>query len=95
MHEPDESETEFPPLPPPPPMTTEQRAQAEAAIQAALAREARLALVLGNEGDGLDPATIAACDCAVRIPMARGVDSLNVAAASAVAFWTLAALKPR
>ncbi|MCI9262175.1 RNA methyltransferase [uncultured Adlercreutzia sp.] len=49
----------------------------------------RLALVLGTEGDGLAPATIAACDYTVRIPMAHGVDSLNVAAASAVAFWEL------
>ncbi len=47
----------------------------------------RLALVLGTEGDGLAPATIAACDFTVRIPMHHGVDSLNVAAASAVAFW--------
>ncbi|WP_394355964.1 TrmH family RNA methyltransferase [Adlercreutzia shanghongiae] len=46
-----------------------------------------LALVLGTEGDGLAPATIAACDFTVRIPMHHGVDSLNVAAASAVAFW--------
>ena len=53
----------------------------------ALAARPKLALVLGNEGDGLSPATLAACDCAVRIPMARGVDSLNVAAAAAVAFW--------
>ena len=49
----------------------------------------KLAVVLGTEGDGLAPATIAACDFSVRIPMARGVDSLNVAAASAVAFWEL------
>ena len=49
----------------------------------------RLALVLGTEGDGLSKETIAACDFAVRIPMARGVDSLNVAAAAAVAFWEL------
>jgi tRNA G18 (ribose-2'-O)-methylase SpoU len=47
----------------------------------------RLALVLGAEGDGLGPATVAAADLVVRIPMAGGVDSLNVAAASAVAFW--------
>lgn len=47
----------------------------------------RLALVLGTEGDGLAPATLAAADAVVRIPMAAGVDSLNVAAASAVAFW--------
>ena len=49
----------------------------------------RLAIVLGTEGDGLSKATIAACDYAVKIPMAHGVDSLNVAAASAVAFWEL------
>jgi tRNA G18 (ribose-2'-O)-methylase SpoU len=47
----------------------------------------RLALVLGTEGDGLRPATVAAADVVVRIPMAGGVDSLNVAAAAAVAFW--------
>lgn len=47
----------------------------------------RLALVLGAEGDGLRPATVAAADLVVRIPMSGGVDSLNVAAASAVAFW--------
>ena len=47
----------------------------------------KLALVLGTEGDGLATATIATCDYTVRIPMAHGVDSLNVAAASAVAFW--------
>lgn len=49
----------------------------------------RLAVVLGTEGDGLAPETIARCDYTVRIPMAHGVDSLNVAAASAVAFWAL------
>ncbi len=54
-----------------------------------LARAARLALVLGTEGDGLAAETIAACDCSVKIPMARGVDSLNVGAAAAVAFWQL------
>lgn len=47
----------------------------------------RLALLLGTEGDGLKARTIAACDYTVRIPMDHGVDSLNVAAASAVAFW--------
>lgn len=47
----------------------------------------RLALVLGAEGDGLKPETVAAADLTVRIPMAGGVDSLNVAAAGAVAFW--------
>ena len=54
-----------------------------------LAAEDRLAIVLGTEGDGLAPATIAQCDYTVRIPMHHGVDSLNVAAASAVAFWEL------
>ena len=49
----------------------------------------RLALALGAEGDGLRPGSIDGCDAAVRIPMANGVDSLNVAAASAVAFWQL------
>ena len=49
----------------------------------------RLALLLGTEGNGLRPETIAACDHTVRIPMRRGVDSLNVAAAGAVAFWQL------
>lgn len=49
----------------------------------------RLALVLGTEGDGLGARTIAHADLAVRIPMTAGVDSLNVAAASAVAFWAL------
>ena len=47
----------------------------------------RLAIVLGAEGDGLRPDTVARCDYTVRIPMSHGVDSLNVAAASAVAFW--------
>ena len=51
----------------------------------------RLAVVLGAEGDGLAKATVAACDYTVRIPMQHGVDSLNVAAASAVAFWQLRA----
>ena len=54
-----------------------------------LKRCEKLALVLGTEGDGLSQHTIAACDYTVRIPMAHGVDSLNVAAASAVAFWEL------
>ena len=49
----------------------------------------RLAVVLGTEGDGLADATIAGCDYTVKIPMYHGVDSLNVAAASAVAFWEL------
>lgn len=56
-----------------------------------LAGQERLALVLGAEGDGLALDTIARCDCTVRIPMRAGVDSLNVAAASAVAFWELRA----
>ena len=51
----------------------------------------RLAVVLGSEGDGLAEETIAACDYTVKIPMQSGVDSLNVAAASAVAFWELTA----
>ena len=55
----------------------------------ALCDEEKLAIVLGSEGDGLAPATIACCDYTVRIPMSHGVDSLNVAAASAVAFWQL------
>lgn len=54
-----------------------------------LMAEPRLAVVLGTEGDGLAESTIARCDYTVRIPMAHGVDSLNVAAASAVAFWQL------
>lgn len=54
-----------------------------------LASEERLALVFGTEGDGLAPATIASCDYTVKIPMSHGVDSLNVAAATAVAFWQL------
>ena len=49
----------------------------------------RLAIVLGTEGDGLSRESIAACDYAVKIPMAHGVDSLNVGAAAAVAFWEL------
>ncbi len=49
----------------------------------------KLALVLGTEGDGLRSSTIASCDYTVKIPMAHDVDSLNVAAASAVAFWEL------
>ena len=55
----------------------------------ALSREERLAVILGAEGDGLAAATIADCDYTVRIPMLHGVDSLNVAAAGAVAFWQL------
>lgn len=55
----------------------------------ALAQTDRLAIVLGTEGDGLLPQTVAQCDDTVCIPMAHGVDSLNVAAAGAVAFWAL------
>ncbi len=54
-----------------------------------LMTEEKLAIILGTEGDGLATATIADCDYTVRIPMSHGVDSLNVAAASAVAFWQL------
>ena len=54
-----------------------------------LMAEEKLAIVLGTEGDGLADCTIADCDYTVRIPMSHGVDSLNVAAASAVAFWQL------
>ncbi|MBE6970072.1 MAG: RNA methyltransferase [Ruminococcaceae bacterium] len=56
---------------------------------AALMAEEKLAIVLGTEGDGLAENTIAGCDYTVKIPMSHGVDSLNVAAASAVAFWQL------
>ena len=56
-----------------------------------LLQEEKLAVVLGSEGDGLAENTIAHCDYTVKIPMAHGVDSLNVAAASAVAFWELRA----
>ena len=52
-------------------------------------KEPRLAIVLGTEGDGLADNVISECDYTVRIPMCHGVDSLNVAAASAVAFWEL------
>ena len=54
-----------------------------------LVAEPRLAIIMGTEGDGLAHSTIAACDYTVKIPMSHGVDSLNVAAASAVAFWQL------
>ncbi len=56
---------------------------------ACLMAEEKLAIILGTEGDGLANTTIAECDYTVKIPMAHGVDSLNVAAASAVAFWQL------
>ena len=49
----------------------------------------RLAVVMGTEGDGLSARTVASADSVVRIPMTGGVDSLNVAAASAVAMWAL------
>lgn len=58
-----------------------------AAREAASGTPAKLALLFGTEGEGLSPATIARCDHTVRIPMAHGVDSLNVAASSAVAFY--------
>lgn len=54
-----------------------------------LMSEEKLAVILGTEGDGLVQETIKACDYTVKIPMSHGVDSLNVAAASAVAFWQL------
>ena len=54
-----------------------------------LMKEEKLAVILGNEGEGLKNETIALCDYTVKIPMTHGVDSLNVAAASAVAFWEL------
>lgn len=54
-----------------------------------LLAEEKLAVILGTEGEGLMEETIAACDYTVKIPMSHGVDSLNVAAASAVAFWEL------
>ena len=54
-----------------------------------LQKEEKLAIILGTEGDGLADETIAQCDYTVKIPMTHGVDSLNVAAASAVAFWEL------
>ena len=59
-----------------------------------LKAEPRLALVMGTEGDGLPQDTISEADYVVRIPMYHGVDSLNVAAASAVAFWELRANAP-
>ena len=55
----------------------------------AFVKEEKLAVILGTEGDGLSSSTIADCDYTVRIPMSHNVDSLNVAAASAVAFWEL------
>lgn len=54
-----------------------------------LASEEKLAIILGTEGEGLQDSTLAVCDYTVKIPMSHGVDSLNVAAASAIAFWEL------
>ncbi len=54
-----------------------------------LAAEPKLAILLGSEGDGLKPETIEKSDYVIKIPMSNNVDSLNVAAASAVAFWEL------
>lgn len=54
-----------------------------------LMKEEKLAIILGTEGDGLSDDTIDQCDYTVMIPMSHGVDSLNVAAASAIAFWQL------
>ena len=61
----------------------------------ALSRISKLAVVMGSEGPGLKPETIAACDYTVTVPMTNGVDSLNVAAASAVAFYQLALLRQK
>ena len=55
----------------------------------------RLAMVLGTEGDGLSASVLAHTDLAVRIPMSGGVDSLNVAAAAAVALWAVRPLRPK
>ena len=54
-----------------------------------LSKEEKLAIILGTEGEGLQDSTLMACDYTVKIPMSHGVDSLNVAAASAIAFWEL------
>lgn len=59
-----------------------------------LMSEDKLAIILGTEGDGLSKTTIAECDYTVKIPMAHGVDSLNVAAAGAIAFWQLTLNRP-
>lgn len=59
-----------------------------------LMAEDKLAIILGTEGDGLSKTTIAECDYTVKIPMAHGVDSLNVAAAGAIAFWQLTLNRP-
>lgn len=68
-------------------ITPDQLNEQLTAQEAATGAPAKLALLFGTEGDGLAPATIARCDYTVRIPMAAGVDSLNVAASSAVAFY--------
>lgn len=68
-------------------MTPDELNELLAAREAAIGTPAKLALLFGTEGEGLSPATIARCDHTVRIPMAHGVDSLNVAASSAVAFY--------
>ena len=68
-------------------VTPDELATLLAERKAATGEAAKLALLFGTEGDGLAPATIARCDYTVRIPMAHGVDSLNVAASSAVAFY--------
>ena len=65
------------------------RDDARALDDPVIAREPRLAIVLGNEGDGLSDQEIAQADYVVCIPMAHGVDSLNVSAAAAIAFWQL------
>ena len=57
--------------------------------EVAAARHDRLALLLGSEGAGLSPAVLAEADVRARIPLAAGVDSLNVAAAAAIAFYAL------
>ena len=59
-----------------------------------LQQEKKLAVILGTEGDGLTDGTIERCDYTIKIPMSHGVDSLNVAAASAVAFWKLGRRRP-
>ena len=58
-------------------------------FQLRMKEEEKLAIILGTEGEGLMPQTIKQSDYTIKIPMAHGVDSLNVAAASAVAFWEL------
>ena len=65
------------------------RDDARALDDPVIAREPRLAIVLGNEGDGLSDQDIVQADYVVCIPMAHGVDSLNVSAAAAIAFWQL------